>query len=605
VDGVPGRDGRQFTQELRRVVAALHHAFQPIVNIGTGACVGYEALLRGYEAAGFPTIQAVFDRAAREKWLFGLDLWLRERALQRFRHLCGGSRILFYNLDRRAFEMPDYRSGETDRLLADVGLPNSAFCYELSERQDFRAHENIAQTLLQFARRGLRLALDDFGNEYSSLRLLYHTEPDFVKIDRFFISAIPRDHKKRLLVSTIVGIAHTMGALVIAEGVESEEELLICRDLGCDLVQGYLVQAPTTDAAALREHYPEVAASQVTRRDDHRDSTLLRQHMCGADRTPPIPVTSLMGLVFDRFCQEPERHSFAVVDEGHSPLGIVRELDLKSYVYSPFGRDLLQNPTHGRSLRDFICRAPIVDIGTPAAQLLEVFTTMTMGDSLIVTENLCYAGIVDATAILKIVQEKNLHFARDENPLTRMPGNAKIEERVEAALGCRGGFILAHFDFDNFKPFNDHYGFRRGDRVILLFATLMHKRFARRGEFIGHIGGDDFVVVFEEAPLDEAGVRCEEIRNSFAHDVQSFYNTDDRDRGFLLAQDREGTVRRHPLLTVSAALVVIPAGEPPEPDEVGHLAALLKMAAKRARCVVAASLVPPADPTPAPPAGRP
>ncbi|MEM1398133.1 MAG: EAL domain-containing protein, partial [Pseudomonadota bacterium] len=91
---------------------------------------------------------------------------------------------------------------------------------------------------------GFEFAVDDFGQGYSQLKSLYDYEPDILKIDRFFVKDIAHDTKKQLFVRTVVELAHAMGMLVVGEGIETQQELVACRKIGCDLLQGFYIARP-------------------------------------------------------------------------------------------------------------------------------------------------------------------------------------------------------------------------------------------------------------------------------------------------------------------------------------------------------------------------
>lgn len=223
---------------------ALSYAFQPIRNIHNGDVFGYEALLRGHIEAGFASIGEVFDAAFANGRLHAVDLELRSRACAAFfGHLGANGPTLFFNLDNRILDSLDYRIGGTQTLLAQHRVPPGNLCFEISERHKIDTH-NATQTLSAYRRQGYRLAIDDFGAGYAGLALLYDQQPDILKVDRFFISDIPRDDKKRLFVTAMVELAHALDILVIAEGVETQDELEACRSVGCDLAQGWHIGMP-------------------------------------------------------------------------------------------------------------------------------------------------------------------------------------------------------------------------------------------------------------------------------------------------------------------------------------------------------------------------
>ena len=156
------------------------------------------------------------------------------------------------------------------------------------------------------------------------------------------------------------------------------------------------------------------------------------------------------------------------------------------------------------------------------------------------------------------MNEQNLLFAREQNPLTKLPGNTMIEKYVWDASKSKETYLLCYFDLDNFKAFNDVYGFRNGDRVIQLFADILRKNLPQEF-FKAHIGGDDFFVGIKSTK-DDNDIYINNVKNivkKFTDDVIEFYSQDDKDRGYILSKDREENKKEFPLLTVSASVLII------------------------------------------------
>ena len=144
---------------------------------------------------------------------------------------------------------------------------------------------------------------------------------------------------------------------------------------------------------------------------------------------------------------------------------------------------------------------------------------------------------------------------RDANPLTGLPGNTAIEMEVRSRLDRREEFALLYLDLDNFKAYNDTYSYRAGDRVIQLSAQLLHQVFdahGNRDDFIGHIGGDDFVAI---TSLDKADVVCTTFVEEFDRAVLDHYAPEDRARGYVEVENRRYQMERFPLVSVTIALV--------------------------------------------------
>jgi diguanylate cyclase (GGDEF)-like protein len=141
----------------------------------------------------------------------------------------------------------------------------------------------------------------------------------------------------------------------------------------------------------------------------------------------------------------------------------------------------------------------------------------------------------------------------DANPLTRLPGNLSIESRIERAIGDETPLAVLYVDLNQFKAYNDAYGYDAGDRVIKTLARVLVDQVRGGGpaDFIGHIGGDDFIALSTPDRMEEA---ARKICAGFDAVVPSFYNAADLARGAISAKDRQGNMREFPLLSVSVGI---------------------------------------------------
>jgi diguanylate cyclase (GGDEF)-like protein len=541
----------------------LDVALQPIVSVHTGRIYGVEALLRNVGAAGFSSIPQVFDTAFGDRCLQQVDQALRRMAIAKYVE-SGIHRYakLFHNVDNRLLDTDELDVDDARRALDDAGLPCSSLCLEVSARHELWDAETAVRILAHSQVLDFHLAIDDFGSGYSGLNLLYHLNPSILKIDRFFIGTIDEDQRKKLFVTQLVHLAHTIGIWVVAEGVETRHEYLTCREIGCDLVQGYFVQHPEIDGSKLQVTYEHVAeAVEGERRRTSRGGPTIRDHM---QYIEPLSIDTPVLEVLKRFRTEVETRFIPVVNTAGEPAGVIREQDLKMYVYSPYGVSLLLNRTSGQQLRAIVRTAPKAELHARLEELLEAYASEDGADAVVITENGAYCGVLDSRALLQVLNQREILAARDQNPLTHLPGNSKIEEYVTSRLHqSTGPHAFVYFDFDNFKPFNDAFGFRRGDRVIMLFADLLKTFRLHSHVFVGHIGGDDFFMGVE-TPDEKWPALVDDVRDlvrRFAEDVLTFYDEEDRTRGFIHGHDRSGRRRRFPLLTVSAAIVRVASGD--------------------------------------------
>ncbi|MCW8132275.1 MAG: EAL and GGDEF domain-containing protein [Planctomycetota bacterium] len=585
-DQDPSASSIRRSEVSSRETAQLDYAFQPIVNIHTGVCFGYEALLRNVEKTRFTGILEFFDGMHRQGMLPHIDAALREKAIAKFRTIPGSASVkLFYNLDKRVLEEAGVESraliANIGRSLTRLGVHPASLVVELTERQEAGLKLDVREAVRGCRSEHFKLALDDFGTGVSGLQLLYHAEPDFIKIDRFFIQDIATDARKRLFVASMVNIAHTLGILVVAEGIETVREFYICRDIGCDLVQGYFVQRPVLDVNELKSVYPSVVEASQR---DRRARNLSDQRFI-ADRVDVldvIPVRTHMAEVLNRFRREKHAALFPVVNELNEPLGIIREAELKEIVYSQYGRELLKNKSSGMTVRRFVSKCPIADLNTKTEKILELFSRGESPEGVIIVRDMKYFGFLSASQLLKVIHGKSLELARDQSPLTRLPGNFMVYEYLQdAAQDLDESYVVAYLDFDHFKPFNDKYGFREGDRAILLFAELLKRDLLSESCFIGHIGGDDFFVGWRGGTPDLAIDRLLRVLAAFRRDVESFYDPEDRRNGYIVTEDRDGGMRRFPLLTTSVAVAHWSAAATPRSVE--HLSRVIADLKKRAK----------------------
>lgn len=536
------------------VIAAVTHAFQPIVQLRTGRCHGFEALMRGWDAVGFPSIAALLDAAHDDGWLARVETALHAKALDRFRSLSPGPDVrLFLNVDARLL-------GTTDALVGVAADQPVPVVHEVSEARPVPETVAVDAVIDQCRSAGIAVALDDFGIGFAGLKLLYETRPDFVKIDRFFVAGIDRDLRKRAIVSYLVGYAHALGIVTVAEGIETAAEFYTCRDIGCDFGQGYLLGRPETDPAAL----PRVcAAVETLNGQDRRQPSEARTRLIEVmDTIPPLRVDSPKATLLEYFANLQAPLAVPVVDAARAPVGLIRERDLKPFVYSRYGSDLLRNRSNANSLLDFVVSCPVCDVGTPLERVVEAFSEESASDGVIIVESGEYVGFLSSSALLRLVHEHNLANATDQNPLTRLPGNAAIGRHIESLLERTDeDHVLAYLDFDFFKPFNDCFGFRQGDRAILMFSERLKVLAATHNGFAGHIGGDDFFLALSGIPEAAARERLLDLIGRFRSDAESLYDTATRDNGFFLGKDRDGHPRRFPMLSVSGAALVLPAGQ--------------------------------------------
>ncbi len=544
---------------LSKVEAYASFAFQPIVDGVTGRLHAVEALFRGYAEIGFGSVHEVFDYAADNDLLHQLDQFVCDRVMRQFASdidLVGVR--LFINRDSRYLSSADYRPGDTLKLVKKYCLTPETVTMELSERHDLSRGELVFQAGNHFRGQSFKVAIDDFGTGFSGLKAFYQHKPDYIKVDRFFITGITADREKKLFLSHIVSLCQSLGILVIAEGVETIAEMKTCQEIGCNLFQGYLICRPEQRLDLIPAGYEIILEERDARRSTGEKKFVLDE----IGQLPTLAIHTPMAEVFDWFRMNKNCTFAPVVNAGNEPIGLLREEDIKEFIYSPFGKDLIANTSFNFTIGDFVSPCPRADINEPPERILEIYTLAENPEGIIVVENMRYVGFLSASSLLRMINETNLARARDDNPLSKLPGNVRVTEYLADCLNDQANtYTLAYYDFDNFKPFNDTYGFRQGDRAIILFADILKKMLSIPNAFIGHIGGDDFLVGLRDLSNDDVAL-IRDIRTRFSAEAAMFYTPTDRISGGITAKDREGRRKKYKMLTVSAAIARLPAGRP-------------------------------------------
>lgn len=221
----------------------INTLFQPVVDLSDGNIIGYEAFSRGPENSNMYSPLSMIYEAKNRKMIGELDTLFRKDALENAAKQ-GMKRLLFLNVD------PDViYQGEllTDSGEEELDIPNSSIVIEITERSNLCNFNTFSQSIKRYKEAGFKIALDDIGSGFSELDCVSKIGPDFVKIDNILINGMDQDAKKQDTVQSIIKLSEITGSKIIAEGVESEKELLELLKLGVYAAQGKYFGTPETD----------------------------------------------------------------------------------------------------------------------------------------------------------------------------------------------------------------------------------------------------------------------------------------------------------------------------------------------------------------------
>ncbi len=268
-----------------------------------------------------------------------------------------------------------------------------------------------------------------------------------------------------------------------------------------------------------------------------------------ADTIPIVAPETKCDIVYHLFKSNPNLEGVAVMGEQ----GV--SLMMRARFFQQIGTQYGYNLYMGRHVELVMnARALVVDYGeqiTDVSVLAMNRSEEELYDLVLITAEGVLYGAVSIRRLLLAVADVRAEMAIFMNPLTGLPGNRIIDERLYQLLQL-DYFSVLYIDLDHFKSYNDSYGFKMGDQLIQATANLLRKLFVFPEAFLGHIGGDDFIVI-----LNHHGFRhvCEEVITGFEQIKGTFYNQEDLDNQYVLGEGRSGLNRPIPLVSVSIAVV--------------------------------------------------
>ncbi|HIV72985.1 MAG TPA: phosphodiesterase [Candidatus Aquabacterium excrementipullorum] len=579
----PVRDTPPADGNVASILAdrSLHMHFQPIVRLSDGSLFGHEALVRGPENTALQWPDALFA-AAQEQ---GLSMNLEEACLRAAVRSWTPTRSpgkLFVNLSAEALVHVLHCESLQRRIAAlrRFGLSPAAVVVELTEHERVRDLPALVEALRPLRAHGVQIALDDFGDGRSSLRLWSELQPDYVKIDKYFARDVARQADKVQTMRALARIAETLGTTMVAEGLETADDLKAVRDLGIQLGQGYFLGRPqpsptprVLEQAGAVFSQGDIAVLPHPARSARSAFTVERITL----QQIAMSVSTTHDEAERCFRADETLHSVALLQDGR-PMGLLNRDKFMDRYAKPFFKEV-----YGRQpCLLFANTTPLVlDKHTGIDELTGVLTSEDqryLTDGFIVTEGGTYLGIGTGESLVRSVTEVRIEAARHANPLTFLPGNIPISEHIARLLASGRDFVACYGDLNHFKPFNDHYGYWRGDEVIRLAARTFIGCCDARRDFIGHVGGDDFVVLFQS---EDWHLRCERIVKDFNERVAAFYDETALARGGIDSEDREGMPRFFPLTTLSIGALCVAPGQFAQPDQVASAAAQAKLRAKQ------------------------
>lgn len=559
---------------------SLHCVFQPVVDMRDGTIHAHEALIRGPRAIPLHLPEALLAAARKEGLLLEFEIACVAVAIAGWAELRQRGR-LFVNVSAKALvEAVRRRSIKAIvRDLADLGLAARMLTLEITEHEHISNVDEFVESVREVQGAGLSFALDDFGDGRSSLRLWSELAPDTVKIDKYFTRDISRHAKKLQTLRALMQIADVFGTALVAEGIETADDLRVIRDLGITFGQGYFLGRPDRQPRESLEPGPaKVLANKrvavlPTLREAASPSRLRELGVLQAEPITPSTTNDQLVAIFQR---HPDWPAVAVVDDG-TPIGLIERHQFLDRYAGGFFKEVYGR----RQAMAFANLSPrLLERDRDVRELIGILTSNDqryLTEGFIVTENGRYLGLGTADQLIRNVTESRIEAARHANPLTLLPGNIPITEHIGRLLRADGEFVACYVDLRDFKPFNDYYGYWRGDEMIKLVASTLLAHCDPQRDFVGHVGGDDFLLLFQDRDWQR---RCRLITDEFNAAAASLYDDEARAAGGIESEDRRGVARFFEFTTLYIGAVKVTAGQFQQAEQVANAAARAKQAAK-------------------------
>jgi diguanylate cyclase (GGDEF)-like protein len=541
--------------QLQRIIRERHLSarFQPIIQMSNGHIFGYEGLIRGPSDSPLHSPANLFQAAFQHNLTVTVEHLCRRVVLEQFKALNLPGK-LFLNVSPECLLQRDVRHGETLDYIHEIGINPERVIIELTEHQPTQDYALLKEAVLHYRRMGFEIAIDDLGEGFSSLRLWSELKPEFVKIDMHFIQGIDSDSVKKQFVRSIQNIAEKSGTRVVAEGIETQAELLVLRELGAAFGQGYHIAKPHQNPAkTISAEVAKILSSPYSTNQLQAnfpcESNVTIKNLIRKSIT--ISSATLNNEVENLFLADPKLRIIPVVDN-ETPIGFINRHNMIDRFSRPYHREL-----YGRkSCKMFIDTTPlIVEHDTSLQQVSHMIVeadSEQLINGMLITENGQYLGLATGPDLMREITKMQIDAARYANPLTQLPGNVPINNQIDLFLRQHIAFQACYFDLDHFKPFNDVYGYQRGDDVIQMASRVIVAHCDSSIDFVGHIGGDDFIVLFQSKDWEP---RCRRILKEFGQNINDFYSNEDRDRGGYISEDRQGKKVFYSLISLSIGAV--------------------------------------------------
>ncbi|MGH4118172.1 GGDEF domain-containing protein [Clostridium sp.] len=545
-----------MSDELREIISGnnLRSVFQPIVSLQTGDVIGYEALTRGPVDSKYINPEILFEEAKIHDLLWDLEILCRSNAIKRFSSH-NSDKLLFVNVDPDILKDEHFIKGFTKEILTEHNINPLALVLEITEKTSIDNYKNFNEVINYYKSQGYKIAIDDVGTGYSGLTTIANTRPSYIKMDMSLITNVTRDNFKKAIIKAFVEFANTTNIKVIAEGIEDVCDLNTLIEIGVHYGQGFLINRPNANLLETPELIKNIIIDKNISLKNHSFSSSSKVKIGEiARRGSAVLEDTTCSEIDSLFKSNSNITGVPIINSDSITVGLVMNSNFFARVGTQFGWSIYMK----RSVHIIMDSNPlIVDYYTPLDKISKIVISREEDkqyDYIIVEKDNKYYGVVTVISLLEKIMEFEVNVAKYSNPLTGLPGNVVIEDSICKLIVEKKEFSLLYFDINDFKAFNDTYGFENGDRILSFTASVIQKHTSLyKDSFVGHVGGDDFVAII---PGYNAYKLCQDIINEFDSNISNFYNEEDKKKGYIQSFNRNNNEENYPIMSISIAIVM-------------------------------------------------
>ena len=528
----------------------INTVFQPIISLRDGTLFGYEALSRGPRGSAYESPSVLFNLAYNFNMVWQLEYICRIKALQSMPLLPPDTK-LFLNVNPNIIHDKRIKQGMTKEYLSKYSINSNRIIFEITEREAIYNISDFKKTVLNYKQQDYQIAIDDAGSGYSGLNLITEINPDFIKLDMNLVRNVDTDDIKQSMIKSMLDFGMMTNTKLIAEGIETYEELKTLISLGIHYGQGFYIQRPAAEIFSIKNDVRQTIKKENEKKNrtfNHGINDFYIKNI--AKKHDAISPNVLVAEVYNKVKEDSSIAGFCIT-ENDVVVGVLTRNDILSYTSGIYGYDLFsKKPVKKIMSRDFMS----VDCNTS----IDIVSKLAMQrdyekiyDFITINREGKYYGIVTIKDLLEKTIQIEVQNAKHLNPLSGLPGNIVIEQNIEECVNgnSKSNLCIIYLDLDNFKAYNDVYGFERGDGLIRYTRDIIVKNIPIKC-FKGHIGGDDFVAIISS---DDAEQICKNIITDFDKGIYKFYSDEDYDNKYIITLNRKGKKEKFPLVSISVA----------------------------------------------------